>query len=134
MGTMEDMTEMPAQSPVCSQCNRELAEWVGNVMVPRDELSRDQVTSVEVWCKACSREDDEHQNIWELTWVRDISLSLAWSLVTDLSSSSRSWSKEALNSIYALFHLAHGDLVLGPLGALLERVERDSAPGVHTKS
>ena len=107
--------------PKCVWCQKELADWEGNVMVPYDEWRSDEVKRIIVACKKCTREVrsvDDYHHMWELRWVKNEPIwCLSYVLLNfaDEAFRTRSFSKEAVETVIGLAHLAHPDLGKSPI-------------------
>lgn len=59
----------------CEICEREINDWVGNVMIP-EESYEGEIDDLQVWCKTCTSTLDsegkgqKYHNLWELKWVK----------------------------------------------------------------
>ena len=95
--------------PSCDVCDNPIPDWSGNVMVDSAKLydtEPGEISSVEVWCKDCTREKDrahKYHAIFELSWMRDRPLFVLGSVMTDLSTPDCTrWSASAVSDLWTL--------------------------------
>ena len=75
--------------PKCEECEKELKDWSGNIMVPESEYP-DNIPYFHVWCKECTGKLDKQgrgktfHNIWELGWIKRDYLKMVEELFEDI--------------------------------------------------
>lgn len=98
-------------SPKCSECERELTDWHGNVMVDDNSFMKYRIDHIFVLCKECTLHLDrtgvgrEFHNLWELNWLRTQFFYYIGRAIHDTMSESPvlpKWSKAALNEVCKL--------------------------------
>jgi hypothetical protein len=111
----------------CDFCETALAEPVGNVVIPADELKPSAtVTKVRIECKTCASSNAAKgwHAIWELSWIAKEPLRYAFQIVGDQTFAFETepkmprYSEDALDDFLRIFHLIHPALFGGGPWAL----------------